>query len=290
VAPERTPQDKVWLITGCSTGMGRDIALEALERGYRVVLTARNPESVADLVARFPQRSTSVALDVTDRAQIDAALAHARAAFGAIDVLVNNAGYGYIAAIEEGDLAEVRAMFETNFWGLLAVTRAVLPEMRARRSGQIINNSSQAGLMSYPGTAYYSTSKFAVEALSEGLSRELAPFGIRVTAVEAGPVRTDWAGRSMKRGPTRIPDYAEVVGARAQLIVDMDGKQPGDPRRAAQAIVALAECENPPRQLLLGRGVLATYRQKLAEIGAMLDAWEEVTLSTDYPEAELRGG
>jgi NAD(P)-dependent dehydrogenase (short-subunit alcohol dehydrogenase family) len=279
------PQDKVWLITGCSTGMGRDIALEALERGYRVVLTARNPDSVADLVARFPQRSTGVALDVTDRAQIDAAVAHARAKFGPIDVLVNNAGYGYIAAIEEGDLTEVRAMFETNFWGLLAVTRAVLPEMRARRSGQIINNSSQAGLMSYPGTAYYSTSKFAVEALSEGLSREVADFGIRVTAVEAGPVRTDWAGRSMKRAPTRIPDYAEVVGARAQLIVDMDGKQPGDPKRAAQAIVALAECENPPRQLLLGRGVLATYRQKLAEVGAMLDAWEEVTLSADYPSS-----
>jgi len=265
--------------------MGRDIALEALERGYRVALTARNPDSVADLVARFPQRSTAVALDVTDRAQIERAVEHARRTFGPIDVLVNNAGYGYIAAIEEGDESEVRAMFETNFWGLLAVTRAVLPEMRARRSGQIINNSSQAGLMSYPGTAYYSTSKFAVEALSEGLSREVAPFGIRVTAVEAGPVRTDWAGRSMKRAPIRIADYAEIVGARAQLIVDMDGKQPGDPRRAAQAIVALAESENPPRQLLLGRGVLATYRQKLAEVATMLDAWEEVTLGADFPTA-----
>jgi NAD(P)-dependent dehydrogenase (short-subunit alcohol dehydrogenase family) len=208
--------------------------------------------------------------------------------FGRIDVLVNNAGYGYIAAIEEGDLAEVRAMFETNFWGLLAVTRAVLPQMRERRSGQIIHNSSQAGLMSYPGTAYYSTSKFAVEALSEGLSREVAPFGIRVTAVEAGPVRTDWAGRSMRRTPTRLADYADGVGARAELIVNMDGKQPGDPVRMAEAIVDLAECEQPPRQLLLGRGVLASYRAKLAEVSASLDQWEAVTLGADFPAEEAR--
>src|SRR5215468_2148085 len=263
-------RDKVWFVTGCSTGMGRDIAIAALEQGYRAVLTARNPDALAEIHARFPQRSAVARLDVTDRAQIDAAVRCAREVFGRIDVLVNNAGYGYISAIEEGDEAEVRAMFETNFWGLLAVTRAVLPEMRARRSGQIINNSSQAGLMSYPGTAYYSTSKFAVEAFSEGLSREVAPFGIRVTAVEAGPVRTDWAGRSMKWNPTHLADYAGVVGARVQMIADMDGKQPGDPARAAAAIVALAECENPPRQLLLGRGVLAAYRAKLAEVSASL--------------------
>jgi NAD(P)-dependent dehydrogenase (short-subunit alcohol dehydrogenase family) len=276
-------RDKVWFVTGCSTGMGRDIAIAALAQGYRVVLTARNPETLAEIHDRFPERSAVARLDVTDRAQIESAVRHASQVFGRIDVLVNNAGYGYLSAIEEGDEAEVRAMFETNFWGLLAVTRAVLPEMRERRSGQIINNSSQAGLMSYPGTAYYSTSKFAVEALSEGLSREVAPFGIKVTAVEAGPVRTDWAGRSMKHNPTRLPDYAEVVGARARLIADMDGKQPGDPERAAAAIVALAECEDPPRQLLLGRGVLAAYRAKLAEVSASLDAWEEVTLGADFP-------
>jgi len=261
-------RDKVWFVTGCSTGMGRDIAIAALERGYRVVLTARDPSALAELHARHPDRSAVARLDVTDRTQIASAVRHANDVFGRIDVLVNNAGYGYVSAIEEGDEAEVRAMFETNFWGLLAVTRAVLP---------------QAGLMSFPGTAYYSTSKFAVEALSEGLSREVAPFGIKVTAVEAGPVRTDWAGRSMKRTPTRLADYAEVVGARAQLIADMDGKQPGDPVRAAAAIVALAECENPPRQLLLGRGVLAAYRQKLAEVSASLDAWEEVTLGAEFP-------
>jgi len=276
-------RDKVWFVTGCSTGMGRDIAREALAQGYHVMLTARNPDTLADIHADFPERSALARLDVTDRAQIASAVRRAREVFGRIDVLVNNAGYGYISAIEEGDEAEVRAMFETNFWGLLAVTRAVLPEMRERRSGQIINNSSQAGLMSFPGTAYYSTSKFAVEALSEGLSREIAPFGIRVTAVEAGPVRTDWAGRSMRRTPTRLADYTEVVGARAQLISEMDGKQPGDPQRAAAAIVSLAECDDPPRQLLLGRGVLAAYRAKLAEVAASLDAWEEVTLGADFP-------
>ena len=276
-------RDKVWFVTGCSTGMGRDIAREALAQGYRVVLTARNPDALASLHEEYTSRSAVARLDVTDGAQIASAVRHARDVFGRIDVLVNNAGYGYISAIEEGDEAEVRAMFETNFWGLLAVTRAVLPEMRERRSGQIINNSSQAGLMSFPGTAYYSTSKFAVEALSEGLSREVAPFGISVTAVEAGPVRTDWAGRSMKHTPTVLADYAEVVGARAQLIAEMDGRQPGDPQRAAAAIVALAECDDPPRQLLLGRGVLAAYRARLAEVIASLDAWEEVTLSADFP-------
>jgi NADP-dependent 3-hydroxy acid dehydrogenase YdfG len=276
-------RDKVWFVTGCSTGMGRDIAVAALAQGYRVVLTARDPATLAEIHASFPERSAVARLDVTDRAQIESAVRRANQVFGRIDVLVNNAGYGYLSAIEEGDESEVRAMFETNFWGLLAVTRAVLPQMRERRSGQILNNSSQAGLMSFPGTAYYSTSKYAVEALSEGLSRELAPFGIKVTAIEAGPVRTDWAGRSMKRNPTRLADYADVVGARAQLIAEMDGKQPGDPARAAAAIVALAECEDPPRQLLLGRGVLAAYRAKLAEVGASLDAWEEVTLGADFP-------
>ena len=276
-------RDKVWFITGCSTGMGRDIAREALAQGYRVMLTARNPDTLAALHAEFPERSAVAPLDVTDRAQIAAAVLRAREVFGRIDVLVNNAGYGYISAIEEGDEAEVRAMFETNFWGLLAVTRAVLPEMRERRSGQIIHNSSQAGLMSFPGTAYYSTSKFAVEALSEGLSREVAPFGIKVTAVEAGPVRTEWAGRSMRRTPTKLADYAEGVGARAQLITDMDGKQPGDPERMARAIVALADCDDPPRQLLLGRGVLAAYRAKLAEVNVSLDEWESVSLASDFP-------
>jgi len=274
---------RVAIVTGGGRGVGRGISERLLEAGADVVICGRKePERLPEGGGR---RAVFTAADVRELDQIEAVAAFTEQRFGRIDVLVNNAGYGYISAIEEGDEAEVRAMFETNFWGLLAVTRAVLPEMRARRSGQIINNSSQAGLMSYPGTAYYSTSKFAVEAFSEGLSREVAPFGIRVTAVEAGPVRTDWAGRSMKWNPTHLADYAGVVGARVQMIADMDGKQPGDPARAAAAIVALAECENPPRQLLLGRGVLAAYRAKLAEVSASLDEWEGVTLGIDFPAA-----
>jgi NAD(P)-dependent dehydrogenase (short-subunit alcohol dehydrogenase family) len=174
-------------------------------------------------------------------------------------------------------------MFETNFFGLLAMTKAVLPHMRARKRGQIINNSSQAGLMSKPGTGYYSTTKYAVEALSEALFWELAPLGIRVTALEPGPFRTDWAGRSMKRVQNSIEEYDEIVHARADMIQQTDGTQPGDPKRAAKAVVDLVQCEHPPPQLLLGRIVLETYRDKLDSIRKMLDEWEEVTLGADFP-------
>jgi len=274
---------KVWLITGCSSGMGRDIAFEVLERGDRVVTSARNPDTLDEFLVRFPERARAVRLDVTDPTQVDQALAYTLQEFGRLDVLVNNAGYGYLAAIEEGDDEDVRAMFETNFWGALAMTKAVLPHMRERRSGQIINNSSQAGLMSKPGTGYYSTTKYALEALNEALAEEMAPWDIRVTAVEAGPFRTDWAGRSMKRARKPVDAYAETVHARAAMIEEMDGKQPGDPKRAARAIVDLAECENPPVQLLLGRIVLDTYRAKLDGVQKSLDEWEEVTLGTDFP-------
>jgi NAD(P)-dependent dehydrogenase (short-subunit alcohol dehydrogenase family) len=272
---------KVWLITGCSTGMGREFALEALRSGDSVVVTARDPSTLQDIVAQFPERARATRLDVTDRAQIDRAVAYTLRELGRLDVLVNNAGYGYLAAIEEGDEAEVRAMFETNFWGTLAMTRAVLPHMRSRRSGHIVNNSSQAGLMSRPGTGYYSTSKYAVEALTEALAEEVAPFGIKVTALEAGPFRTDWAGRSMKRARTPIPDYAEHVHARTRMIAEMDGKQPGDPRGAARILVELVHAEHPPRQLLLGRIVLDTYRAKLAHVTQSLDEWEDWTLRAE---------
>lgn len=274
-------QEKVWLITGCSTGMGRAFALEALAAGYRVVATARDPGTLAELVDRHPDRARTLALDVTDRRQVDDAVGRTLAEFGQLDVLVNNAAYGYLAAIEEGDEDEVRAMFETNFWGTLATIRAVLPHMRSRRSGHIVNNSSQAGLMSKPGTGYYSTTKYAVEALSEVLVEELAPFGIRVTALEAGPFRTDWAGRSMKRARRPIADY-ESVHARTQMIAEMHGAQPGDPRGAARALIEIVRAEQPPRQLLLGKIVLDTYRGKLDTIRSMLDEWEELTLRADF--------
>jgi NAD(P)-dependent dehydrogenase (short-subunit alcohol dehydrogenase family) len=276
----------VWLITGCSTGIGREIAIAALKKNYRVVLTARNAAAVEYLRAEYPDSAIAVALDVTRPEQIAGVVAEADRAFGGIDVLCNNAGYGYMAAIEEGDEDDVRAMFETNFWGPLRLIRAVLPQMRARRSGYIINISSQAGLMSNPGTAYYSSSKFALEGLTEGLSREVKPFGIRVTAVEPGPFRTDWSGRSLKQVTNPIEDYAANVGARRAMITAMHGKLPGDPRRAGVAIVGLYDVAEPPLQLLLGGPVYHTYRAKLDGVVASLKEWEAVTLATDYPPEE----
>jgi NAD(P)-dependent dehydrogenase (short-subunit alcohol dehydrogenase family) len=278
-------EDKVWLITGCSTGMGREFAAEALREGYRVVATARDPKSLQAFVERHPERARALALDVTDKGQIAEAVAKTIAEFGRIDVLVNNAAYGYLAAIEEGDEADVRAMFETNFWGLLAMTRAVLPHMRRQGSGHIVQNSSQAGLMSKPGTGYYSTTKWAVEALTEALVEEVAPFGIRVTALEPGPYRTDWAGRSMKRSKHQIAAY-DAGHARAQMIADMDGKQPGDPRGAAAALVEIVRAKNPPRQILMGKLVLDTYRAKLDAIRTSLDEWEDLTIRADYAPDE----
>lgn len=281
-------EDKVWLITGCSSGMGREFAFAALAAGYRVVTTARDPKTLREFVEAHPERARALALDVTDKRQVEEVVAATIAEFGRIDVLVNNAAYGYLAAIEEGDEADVRAMFETNFWGLLSMTRAVLPHMRRQKSGHIVQNSSQAGLMSKPGTGYYSTTKWAVEALTEALVEEVAPFGIRVSALEAGPFRTDWAGRSMKRSKTRIDDYA-AVHARAQMIADMDGQQPGDPRGAAWALLEVVRAANPPRQLLLGKLVLDTYRAKLETIRAALDEWEAVTIQADHaPEGSQR--
>lgn len=274
-------QDKVWLITGCSSGMGREFALAAVDAGYRVVATARDPKTLREIEERAPARVRTLALDVTDERQVADSVAATLAAFGRIDVLVNNAAYGYLAALEEGDESDVRAMFETNFWGTVRMTRAVLPPMRRQGSGYIVNNSSQAGLMSKPGTGFYSTTKWAVEAFTEALFEEVAPFGIRVTALEPGPFRTDWAGRSMKRSKTKIDAYS-AVHARAQMIADMDGTQPGDPRGAARVLVELVRSKNPPRQLLMGKIVLDTYRAKLDAIRSSLDEWEDWTLRSDF--------
>jgi NAD(P)-dependent dehydrogenase (short-subunit alcohol dehydrogenase family) len=276
----------VWLITGCSTGIGREIAIAALEKGHRAVVTARKPVAVEDIRERFPDQVAVAALDVTDRAQIASAIATGRKAFGRIDVLCNNAGYGYMAAIEEGEEDEVRAMFEANFWGPLNLIRAILPEMRARRSGYIINISSQAGLMANPGTAFYSASKHAMEGMTEGLVKEVKPFGIRVTAVEPGPFRTEWAGGSLKQVKNPMPDYEDTVGARRKMIVQMFDKLPGDPKRAGRTIVDLYDLPEPPSQLLLGKVLYDTYRAKLDGVIASLKEWEAVTLATDFPPGE----
>ena len=272
-----------WLITGCSTGIGREIATVALEQGHQVTVTARDASRVADFVERFGSRALALTLDVTDQAQCEAAVADTERTFGRVDVLVNNAGYGYLAAIEEGEEPEIRAMFETNFFGALSMIKAALPGMRARRSGYIVNISSMAGLVANPGTGYYSATKFALEGLTEALSREVAPFGIRVSLVEPGPFRTDWAGRSMKQVASPIDAYAGTVGQRRAFIVSMHGRMPGDPRRAAEAIVSLEKLASPPLRLLLGKPVLDMMRGKLKEIEQTLGEWESVTLGADYP-------
>ena len=216
--------ETVWLITGCSTGFGREIAHCALQQGARVAVTARRKDAVADICARFPDRALALELDITDPQQRERAVQTTLDHFGQLDVLVNNAGYGYVAAIEEGDEADFRAMFETNFFATLAMTRLVLPYFRERRRGRILNNSSQAGLMANPGTGFYSASKHALEGVMEALGKEVAPLGIEVVTVQPGAFRTDWSGRSMQRSGQRIADYAEIVGSRLDMIAAIDGR------------------------------------------------------------------
>ena len=211
------PDKPLWFIIGCSTGFGRELSVILLERGYRVVVTARDKAKVDDIVEAHDKNGLALKLDVDKQDQIDAVVKAAEARFGRIDVLVNNAGYGYLAAVEEGDDSDVRAMFDTNFFGLAAMTRAVLPLMRAQKSGAIVNISSIGGFIGFPGSGYYAATKFAVEGLSEALSKEVAPFGIKVIIVEPGPFRTDWAGRSLKTPKKPVDAYAETaIGRRAR--------------------------------------------------------------------------
>jgi NAD(P)-dependent dehydrogenase (short-subunit alcohol dehydrogenase family) len=274
-----------WFITGCSTGIGREIARAALEAGHSVAVTARNAAAVADFAAEFGDRAIALPLDVTDRDQITAAVTAAEAAFGGIDVLVNNAGYGYMAAVEEGDDAEVRKLFDTNYFGVVDTLKAVLPGMRARRSGHIVNISSMTGLVANPPNAYYSSTKFALEALTEALSKEVAPLGIKVTAIEPGAFRTDWASRSMQESSTPIADYDENVGTRKTMIKEFAAHLPGDPRKVAEAVLMVTGLDEPPLRLLLGRDVLSAVRQKIAEMTASIDEWEPVTKDVNFPRA-----
>jgi len=274
---------RVWLITGCSSGIGRDIALAALNKGHRVAVTARNPSAVADLVAQHPERAIAVALDVTDRDQISAAVRETDRVFGSIDILVNNAGYGYMAAVEEGEDDEVRAMFDTNYFGVVDMIKSTLPGMRARGRGHIINISSMTGLVANPPNVYYSSTKFALEALTEGLSKEVAAFGIHVTAIEPGAFRTDWSTRSMKEAREPIDAYAETVGARKNLIKLAGSKFPGDPRRVADAVLMVTELDDPPLHLLLGHDVYKAYREKLSDLAASIEEWKSVTLDVNFP-------
>lgn len=275
--------DPVWLITGCSTGFGRELARLVLARGWRAVVTARDPSKVADIAAGHGDRAAVVALDVTQRAQIDDAVATARRRFGRIDVLVNNAGYGYLAAIEEGEDDAVRAMFETNVFGLIDMTKAVLPVMRAQRSGLIVNVSSIGGITSFAATGYYHGTKYAVEGISESLAIEVKPLGIDVLIVEPGPFRTNWAGPSIQQSSIRIEDYAATAGERRKQTHARSGSQAGDPVRGAQAIIDAALSDHPPLRLLLGKVALDLARKKLDFMRKDFDAWESTTLGADFP-------
>lgn len=276
----------VWFITGCSTGFGRELAQSVLRRGWRAVVTARDSARVQDLISGYGEHGLALSLDVTDNSQIKAAVKQAEERFGAIDVLVNNAGYGYQSSIEEGVDAEIRAQFETNVFGLAAMTRAVLPGMRARRRGHIVNMSSQAGFVGFEGSGYYAATKHAVEGMSDSLSREVASFGMKVICVEPGPFRTDWAGRSLKQTRPTIDDYQTTVGARLETTAGYSGKQPGDPVRAAEAIINAVKAENPPKHLVLGSIALEGIRNKLKETLAEIEDWEALSRSADYPENE----
>ena len=282
---ETANDSPVWLITGCSSGFGREFARAALRHGFRVAATARDPQQVADVVAGRDGAAMALALDVTDADQIRTAVAETERAFGRIDVLVNNAGYGYMAAVEEGEDKGVRAQFETNFFGLAAMIRAVLPGMRARRRGAIVNIASVGGLRGAAGGGYYAATKFAVEGLSEALAQEVEPLGLRVLLVEPGPFRTDWGGRSLKQSPNVIADYSETAGKRRREIPGYSGKQPGDPARAAEAVIKALQSPTPPRHLVLGRQGLEIAQGQLTAMLQEFEQWRETSLSADYPAA-----
>jgi NAD(P)-dependent dehydrogenase (short-subunit alcohol dehydrogenase family) len=274
----------VWFITGCSRGFGRELAKAALVHGCSVVVTARDPKKVEDIAAGKKDQALVLKLDVNNSADVVEVVKKAEATFGGIDVLVNNAGYGYLGAIEECEENEIRAMFETNFFGISHMIQAVLPGMRKRRTGHIVNISSIGGLVGSPSAGYYNATKFALEGLSEALAKEVEPLGIKVLIVEPGPFRTDWAGRSLKQARQEIPDYAQTAGSRRKLISSYSGTQPGDPKRAADAIIKTVESNAPPLRLLLGQMAIDTARAKLDAMRRDFDTWESVTLSADFPK------
>jgi NAD(P)-dependent dehydrogenase (short-subunit alcohol dehydrogenase family) len=275
-----------WFITGCSTGFGRELAKATLGKGWNTVITARDPGSVADIAKGFEKTSLVLPLDVMNKQQIVDAVKAAEARFGSIDVLVNNAGYGYRAAVEEGDDAEVRRLFDVNVFGLIDVTKAVLPGMRKHRKGHIINVSSVAGRVALPGVAYYAASKFAVNGLSDGLAKEVAPFGIKVSIIEPGPARTDFRSRSMRDATQTIDDYSQSAAGKqtaSSKSVQSAGGQGGDPVRVAQAIIKVAEMDEPPLHLLLGAITLDRVGKELTARQRELEEWQETTKSADFP-------
>ena len=281
--PKASPStdQPVWLITGCSTGFGHEIAKRVLELGCRAVFTARNPDELKEFDGNAD--ALTIKLDVTNQAQIDAAIKGAQVRFGRIDVLVNNAGIGYFGAVEESEEEQVRRMFEINFFGLSRMIHAVLPGMRKNHRGFIVNISSVAGIRACPALGYYCATKHAVEGLSEALWQEVEPLGIKVMVVEPSGFRTDWAGRSANESKLHMPDYAATAGAWRKEVRSDSGKQPGDPVRAADAIVKAVNSANPPRHLLLGNDAFEGGMKKLDELRKEYTAWEKVSRGADFP-------
>lgn len=272
---------KTWLITGASTGLGRHLAETVLKNGDQCVLTARRPEQLDDLVSLFSHLAIAVPLDVTKPAQIAAAFASGSERFGSIEVVVNNAGYGLLAALEETDEARLTRNLETNLVGPLRVMRAAIPCMRGQGRGHIINISAAAAFGNYPGFAVYGAGKAGLEAASEAVAAECAPFGIKVTLVIPGPFRTDFIARSLEVAP-RLPEYVSTVGKFETFLKRINGKQPGDPAKAAEAIYQVAQVEKPPFRLVLGKYATDKFDKKLKAQGAELEAWKSVGLPTDF--------
>lgn len=275
---------KVWFITGASSGFGRLLAEYLCTLGATVVATARDVDKLSDFTMKYPGNSFILPLDVTKPGSIAHAVADAMAHAGHVDVLVNNAGYGVTGAIEEVSEDEYMPMFETNVFGLIHLTQALLPQFRERRSGNIVNLSSIGGLIGSPGWGFYNATKFAVEGFSEALAGEMEPLGVHVTVVEPGPFRTDFLGRSGVEATQVISDYQQTVGKTREYFQTQAGKQPGDPQRAVEAIVKAVSAPEPPRHLLLGKIALKRWRARLEQWNSELDRWEETTVGADFPE------
>ena len=272
---------KLFFITGVSSGFGRALAEEALKAGHRVAGTVRNQQAKQEFDALVPGRSTGWILDVTDFDAIAPLADIVERETGPVDVLVNNAGYGHEGIMEESPLSEVLHQFDVNVFGAVAVIKAFLPAFRARRAGHILNVTSMGGFITMPGISYYCGSKFALQGISETLTKELKPFNIAVTAIQPGSFRTDWAGRSMVRSPRSISDYDPLFGPIRETREKRSGHQPGDPQKAARAILRLIDSPAPPASLLLGSDAVTYVREKLQQMSADIDAWEEISRSTD---------
>ena len=272
---------KLFFITGVSSGFGRALAEEALKAGHRVAGTVRNQQAKQEFDALVPGRSTGWILDVTDFDAIAPLADIVERETGPVDVLVNNAGYGHEGIMEESPLSEVLHQFDVNVFGAVAVIKAFLPAFRARRAGHILNVTSMGGFITMPGISYYCGSKFALQGISETLTKELKPFNIAVTAIQPGSFRTDWAGRSMVRSPRSISDYDPLFGPIRETREKRSGHQPGDPQKAARAILRLIDSPAPPVSLLLGSDAVMYVREKLQQMSADIDAWEEISRSTD---------